>query len=138
MMNNRKFVAGAVAGLLMIGLVAAAIGAAGSGDSGSDSEPTPQEEASRLLEEHQDEVESALRNAAIATEAYAVDNNGDYTGVTLPDLEEQGFAAPPEVTIIVASATPADYCLVAVHSEEIELIMRYLSTEGEVVVGSCV
>ena len=138
MMNNRKFVAGTVAGLLMIGLVAAAIGAAGSGDSESESGPTPQEQASLLLEQHRDEVESALLNAATATEAYAVDHNGDYSGVTLADLQEQGFAAPPEVTITVASATAADFCLVAVHSEEVELIMRYLSTEGEVADGTCV
>jgi len=56
------------------------------------------------------QVESDLKNAAIAAESYAVDNNGSYTGLqggTQADgsgLEDNGFNPTQDVTVAVTPA----------------------------------
>ena len=64
------------------------------------------------------DVNSALREAATATEAYGLENEGDYSGLngdTGPLLEIQGYAASSAVSILVAS-TSTDYCLTTTYS----------------------
>lgn len=64
------------------------------------------------------DVNSALREAATATEAYGLENEGEYSGLngdTGPLLEAQGYAASAAVSISVAS-TPTDYCLTTTYS----------------------
>jgi type IV pilus assembly protein PilA len=64
------------------------------------------------------DVNSALRKAATATEAFGLENEGDYSGLngdTGPLLETQGYAASSAVSISVAS-TATDYCLTTTYS----------------------
>src|SRR5690554_2335736 len=56
-------------------------------------------------------VESDLRNAAIAAESFGVSNGGDYTGVALTDLEDEGFTSSDDVTISVTSADATGFVL---------------------------
>ena len=63
------------------------------------------------------QVQSALKNAATAAESFATDNNGDYTGVTLADLQAEGLKSASSVTVAVASATSSDYCITATHAD---------------------
>ena len=82
------------------------------------------------------QVQSALKNAATAAESFATDNNGDYTGVTLVDLEGEGLKAASAVTVAVASATSSDYCITATHADLTDpgdewAVGSYDSDEGE-------
>ncbi len=77
------------------------------------------------------QVESDLKNAAIAAESYAVDNNGSYTGMTMALLEsDNGFNATADVT--VASTVAADgnsYTLTGDHAN-LTQSYAYDSTTG--------
>jgi type IV pilus assembly protein PilA len=64
------------------------------------------------------DVNSALREAATAAEAYGLENDGNYSGLDGdigPLLEAQGYAASTAVSISVAS-TATDYCLTTTYS----------------------
>ncbi|HET7483575.1 MAG TPA: prepilin-type N-terminal cleavage/methylation domain-containing protein [Actinomycetota bacterium] len=69
------------------------------------------------------QVQSSLKNAATAIEAWAVDNGGDFTSLNGADasvLEPQGFHMPtwassPGYITIVANGTR--YCIQAQHSQ---------------------
>jgi type IV pilus assembly protein PilA len=62
------------------------------------------------------QVQSALRNAATAVESYAVDNDGDYSGLeTVPDvtatLRANGFQMPPWAMTFDVVASSTSYCI---------------------------
>ena len=57
--------------------------------------------------------QSALKNAATATETCATEFNGDYTSCTTPT--SYGYVATTNVSVGVAGTT-SDYCITAVHS----------------------
>jgi len=57
-------------------------------------------------------IESILKNAATATEVYAVEN-GSYEGATFEDLKARGLQVEPGVTLAVATTTRNRYCLEA-------------------------
>lgn len=62
------------------------------------------------------QVQSALKNAATAVEAYATDNNGNYEGLeTVPDLaatmEANGFRVPAWAASFDVVASSTAYCI---------------------------
>jgi type IV pilus assembly protein PilA len=61
-------------------------------------------------------VKSDLKNAAIAATAFATDNNGDFTGMDLADLDANDYTATDDVALAVDSAGTNDFCLEAVHN----------------------
>jgi len=81
------------------------------------------------------QVESDLRNAAIAAESFAVENNGGYDGGPLgtlneTQLEAYGFNAPTGVTVTVGNVTVGDYDLTGVHASRPGDSWTYDSTTG--------
>src|SRR5687767_10963831 len=62
------------------------------------------------------QVQSALKNAATAVEAYATENGGDYSGLeTAPDLaatlRDNGFIVPSWATTFDVTASDDNYCI---------------------------
>jgi type IV pilus assembly protein PilA len=86
------------------------------------------------------QVRSDLANAAIAAETYALDHNGSYTGLTLAELETNGYRATEGVTITatpstaVVGAAPigSTYTLRAQHTRLGTAAWVYDSTSGRV------
>lgn len=76
------------------------------------------------------QVESDLKNAAIAAESYAVDEGGVYTGLDDAALEANGFTGTEGVEV---TPTPAgdgqSYTLSATHAN-LEGTWTYSSTDG--------
>ncbi|WP_456788511.1 prepilin-type N-terminal cleavage/methylation domain-containing protein [Cellulomonas sp. P5_C5] len=62
------------------------------------------------------QVESDLKNAAIAAESFAVDNNGSYDGMTTGDLDTNGFNPTEDVTVSITSADVETYVLSGVNA----------------------
>jgi type IV pilus assembly protein PilA len=69
------------------------------------------------------QMQSALKNAAIAVESYSTAHGGDMSGLnssTNPDyaakLSAQGFDIPPYMTYLRVVATGTNYCIEAEHS----------------------
>ena len=62
------------------------------------------------------QVESDVKNAAIAAESYAVGNNGSYADLDEAALEANGFRATADVTVEVTAATADAYTLVGEHT----------------------
>ncbi len=60
-------------------------------------------------------VESDLKNASIAAETYAIDNDGSYAGMTMAILNDAGYNATDGVTLTITSADAAGYTLSGVH-----------------------
>lgn len=62
--------------------------------------------------------ETALKNAATAMEASAVNNNGTYAGVTVQDLvDDEGLKYAPTITRLeVESANDQGFCISADHT----------------------
>ncbi|GIG35118.1 type IV pilin protein [Cellulomonas pakistanensis] len=59
------------------------------------------------------QVESDVRNAAIAAESYAVENNGSYASMTADILAADfGFNSTEQVEVAVTAADAAGYTLV--------------------------
>lgn len=61
------------------------------------------------------QAESDLKNAAIAAESYAVDENGDYSGLTVAELEANGFHMTDGVVMTVGAADATHFTLTANH-----------------------
>ncbi len=78
------------------------------------------------------QVESDLKNAAIAAESVAVDTNGSYATLTKPLLEENGFNETDGVTITVESPTQNSYTLRGVHANLDGEAWIYSSTDGTI------
>ena len=63
--------------------------------------------------------QSALKNAATSAESYATGANGDYTGMDLADLENEGFNSPASTVTVAVDATETDdtqFCITATHA----------------------
>ena len=81
---------------------------------------------------------SALKNAATAAESYATGTGGDYTGMTLTNLEDNGFneTADVDLTVVNANTDDDEFCLQAVHDPVTET-WRYDSDNGEPATAAC-
>jgi hypothetical protein len=66
--------------------------------------------------EHVSEVQTALKNGAIAMETYAVDHSGDTSGATTARLKRDGLTLPAGVALTVKSAR-SSYCVTATHGQ---------------------
>ncbi|HYO61029.1 MAG TPA: prepilin-type N-terminal cleavage/methylation domain-containing protein [Actinomycetota bacterium] len=67
------------------------------------------------------QIQSALKNASTAVEAYATDNGGDYSGLdTIADLpgtmRANGFRVPEWATAFDVVATSSHYCIQIRHT----------------------
>ncbi len=92
-------------------LVVATFAACGGGD-GGDEEPADQKATAEAPSQAQlDSLETVLKNAATAEEAYAVENFTYTASVT--ELEATGLNVPPDITVEVVAATDSSYCLEA-------------------------
>ncbi|WP_308214942.1 type IV pilin protein [Salinibacterium sedimenticola] len=87
------------------------------------------------------QVESDLKNAAIAAEQYAVDHNGSYASMqvsggagTDDDLTDYGFNPTDDVTITITGTPDASgYALQGVHAQRTGDTWTYNSTDGVIV-----
>ncbi|MGH2746364.1 MAG: type IV pilin protein [Actinomycetota bacterium] len=89
----------------------------------------------------EDQVRSELKNAAIAIESYATENNGNYGALNADPqlankLKEQGFTIPSWATSFTVKASGTTYyCIRAVHSRLPAAsewqISTYINTNGE-------
>lgn len=58
------------------------------------------------------QVESDLKNAAIAAESYAVGNNGSYLGLSTTELDKNGFNQTADVEVTIdGTPTASEYKL---------------------------
>ena len=62
------------------------------------------------------QVQSDLKNAAIAAESYAVGNNGSYADLDATDLTNNGFRGTNGVTVTVGTPTADAYTLTGRHN----------------------
>jgi type IV pilus assembly protein PilA len=80
------------------------------------------------------QVESDLKNAAIAAESYAVDKNGSYEGMTVDLLKTNGYNATDGVTVTVVTPTANNYKLEGKNSKlDAARTFTYDSTTGKIV-----
>lgn len=61
------------------------------------------------------QTESDVKNAAIAAESYAVDNNGSYAGLDAAALDTNGFRDTELVTVTITTADATHFVLVGTH-----------------------
>lgn len=112
--------------LVLIALVLAALAlvAAGCGDDdddGSDEDATEQSATTGGgFSAENGGVKGGLLNTAIALEVYATDNNGDYSGATIEDLQDIEPTVPDGVEI---ETTPTGYTLSA-SDDDVEYVME--------------
>jgi len=78
---------------------------------------------------------SELRNAAVAQEAYFTDW-GHYA-IDIKDLSSFGYEPSANINIVGVMGDGALYCMEAFHVENHNLVMYFLSHEGEPRQGSC-
>ena len=76
-------------------------------------------------------TESALKNAATALNSAAIEHEGSYDEITVPELVAlEGLKYDEElIDLVVASASPSNYCLEAYH-ESWAQTMYYDSAEA--------
>ena len=81
------------------------------------------------------QVESDLKNAAIAAESFAVGNNGSYEGVDGPTaLSDNGFNSTKDVTVQVSNVTADGYTLVGKNTNlDDNRTFTYTSESGKIV-----
>ena len=75
-------------------------------------------------------VESDLKNAAIAAETYATQNNGSYASLTDTILADNGYEESEGVTISVVSGDTAGFELQGVHTDLTGESRNYDSEDG--------
>jgi type IV pilus assembly protein PilA len=80
-------------------------------------------------------MQSDLRNAAVAEESYFTANSA-YTGV-IANLETEGFNPSTNVTLVVASADAAGYCINASYAGY-GAVYHLDSDDGDPRTGPCV
>jgi hypothetical protein len=85
------------------------------------------------LEGMQVAAQSDLRNATTAASAYAADNNGSYTGMTLFALEVYGFVQGPGVTTTVTATSGGDQVIIVSEHASGGRAYQYDSASGEIV-----
>ncbi len=71
--------------------------------------------------------QQGLKDAATSAEGYALDNSGNYDGVTAEFLRGQGYRGAPNVAITVVGDSDG-YCLLATHASLEDEHDHYLST----------
>jgi type IV pilus assembly protein PilA len=81
------------------------------------------------------QMQSALKNAATATESAAVPLGGDYSTLTMTDVDNEGFKKAAAVTV-TGDFNQNDYCLDASHSAFGDT-WHYDSGVGEPETGTC-
>ena len=88
-------------------------------------------------------IKSDIKNAAIAEESYATDNNGAYVaenpaGASGGTLKGQGFNPTTGVTIAATvGATGTDFTLVGTHDKLSGCTITYTSTSGTSTESGC-
>ena len=95
------------------------------------------------------QVVSALRNGATTMQAWATENNGDYTPEAPADnspgnetndmqwLRSKEWRAAEEVTVDIVSADGSGFCLEGTHAQVGTLNLQYASGRGIVEDGPC-
>jgi type IV pilus assembly protein PilA len=79
------------------------------------------------------QVESDLKNAALAAESYAVEESGVFTGLTLDKLKANGFNQTEDVEVVsVAVPTANSYTITAKNTNKATVIYTYTSTTGKI------
>ncbi|SFJ96782.1 type IV pilin protein [Cellulomonas sp. KH9] len=84
------------------------------------------------------QVESDLKNAALAAETYAVSNNGSYAGLTNAaksaagtSIYDNGYNKTDRVTVSVVSPTATSFTLTATHTDlGTDKVWTYSSDSG--------
>jgi type IV pilus assembly protein PilA len=80
------------------------------------------------------QVESDVKNAAIAAESYAVGNNGSYDGLDATALADNGFNETEDVDVAVSGVSAAGYTLVGKNSNlDAARTFTYTSETGVIV-----
>jgi type IV pilus assembly protein PilA len=83
-------------------------------------------------------VESDLKNAAVAAESFATQNDGSYTGMAAADLTAEGFNQSNDVTVAVTVAADGNsYCLGGTHAQLAGENWNYQSNVGTPQDGAC-
>ena len=78
-------------------------------------------------------VVSDVKNATIAAESFAVNNNGKYTGLDLATLKTNGYNVSPEVTLTV-TPTATTYVIAGTHTQLGTKTWTFTSTTGATVI----
>jgi type IV pilus assembly protein PilA len=76
------------------------------------------------------DMKSALKNGATAAESWATEKGGDYTGMTLTNMTDEGFKYSGTLTPAVVSATASAYCLRVTDSRLSGVTYYYSSNSG--------
>jgi hypothetical protein len=95
---------------------------------GTDAPPLPDR-----IAEWEALAKTDTRNAATAATAYAADNNGSYTGITLFALEVHGFVQSPGVTTTVTASSGGDQVIIVSEHASGGRAYQYDSATGEIV-----
>ena len=89
-------------------------------------------------------IKSDIKNAAIAEESYATDNNGSYLaenpagGASGSGLNAQGFNPTSDVTVVATvGASGTDFTLVGSHTKLTGCTITYTSTSGKSTESGC-
>jgi type IV pilus assembly protein PilA len=85
------------------------------------------------------QLESALKNTAVALESYATEHSGDYSAAALPQLRaDHGLNLPAlvDVTLPPAHLTSSGYCIEASHPRLAE-IRHFSKSAGQPASGAC-
>ena len=132
-MTSNSLVASMVIGAVLIAAVILAVGRM-QGDEpatrAADNSSAPSSAGPWL-----NEVDSALKNSAMAEETFAV-TAGTYTS-NVSDLVGQGLRLPGTVTVRVARATATGYCMEATHALAAGQVFHYSSDVGRPTEGAC-
>lgn len=75
-------------------------------------------------------VTSDLKNASIAAESFATENNGAFTGLTVDKLKENGYNATADVTVTVSGTPGTTYVLQGKHKNLTADTWTYSSADG--------
>ena len=84
------------------------------------------------------QVQSALKNGAVALQSYATKHEGTYTDATIPELQaEHGLRIPQAVTLEPETLSRSAFCLQASHDNLVDQPWRYESSDGVPEPGAC-
>ena len=82
-----------------------------------------------MREGHTQQLEAAIRNAALAEEEY-LPSKGVYT-TSLSDLEREGLKYPETVRFRIVVDGSKGYCIEGRHEELGDTVLHYVSTSGD-------
>jgi len=83
------------------------------------------------------DMKSALKNGASATESYATEKGGDYSAVTITDLNNEGYKKSATVTVTVVGKDATHYCLSATDTRLSGVTYYYDSNSGAPSTTAC-